>query len=136
MPIPQLGTKSYKVKRSGTGLGLFATERIKRGTWIIEYVGKVLRGREVTACPSNRYLFETCRTRMIDGSTRKNTARYINHACKPNSQAEIFGGRVFIKAIHPIETGDEITYDYGKEYFDEFLKKPGCLCASCKLKKK
>jgi hypothetical protein len=134
MPIPKLGNSSYKVKRSSAGLGLFASAPIKRGTWIVEYVGKVLRGKEVTAHKGNKYLFETSRTRMIDGSLRSNVARYINHSCKPNCEAEIFGGRVFIKAIRRIEEGNELTYDYGKEYTNEFIKPYGCRCASCKTK--
>ncbi len=131
MPIPVLGNVSYQVKRSSAGLGLFAREPIKRGTWVIEYVGKILRGREVTAHKGNKYLFETSKTRMIDGSARSNTARYINHSCRPNCEAEIFGGRVFIKSIKRIEAGEELTYDYGKEYTDEYIKPYGCRCAFC-----
>ncbi len=135
MPIPKIGTTSYKVKRSSAGLGLFATEPIKRGTWIIEYVGKILHGKEVTEHPGNKYLFETSKTRMIDGSARSNTARYINHSCKPNCEPEIFAGRVFIKATKRIEAGEELTYDYGKEYTDEFITPYGCRCTPCKTKK-
>lgn len=125
----------YKVKRSSAGLGLFAVEPIKRGTWVIEYVGKVLRGKEITAHKANKYLFETNKARMIDGSARSNTARYINHSCKPNCEPEIFHGRVFIKAIKRIEVGDELTYDYGKEYTNEYIKPYGCQCVPCKDKK-
>ena len=132
MAIPILGEVSYRVKRSSAGLGLFATGPIKRGTWIIEYVGKVLRGKEVTAHKGNKYLFETSDTRMIDGAMRSNIARYINHSCKPNCEAHIFGGRVFIKAIRRIEVGGELAYDYGKEYIDEFIRPHGCRCAPCR----
>lgn len=131
MPIPKLGNVSYKIKRSATGLGLFADEPVKRGTWVIEYVGKVVRGKEVDA-RAGKYLFETSRYRMIDGRARSNTARYINHSCKPNCEAEIFGGRVFIKAIKRIEAGDEFTYDYGKEHVNEYIKPHGCRCVPCR----
>ena len=131
MPIPKLVTSSYHVKRSSAGLGLFATEPIKRGTYIIEYVGRILRGKEMDPV-NNKYLFETSRVRMIDGSARSNTARYINHACKPNCEPDIIGGRVFIKTIRRIEPGDELTYDYGEEYFNLYIKPYGCRCASCK----
>lgn len=134
MPIPQIATKGYAVKRSKAGLGLFAMRPIKRGTYIIEYVGRVLRGKEMDPV-NNKYLFETSRVRMIDGSARSNTARYINHACKPNAEPVIFGGRVFIKATHRIESGEEITYDYGKEYFDTYIKPYGCRCKTCLAKK-
>lgn len=137
MPIPKIGDVKYKVKKSSAGLGIFAVEPIKRGTWIIEYVGKVVTGKkEVEEYPANRYIFETSKTRMIDGSARSNTARYINHSCKPNCEVEVVAGRVFIKAIKRIEAGDEITYDYGKEYTDEYIKPYGCRCAPCVGKKK
>ncbi len=138
MPIPKLGEVKYKVKRSSAGLGLFAEEPVKKGAWIIEYVGKIINGKkEVAEYPvNNLYLFETSTTRMIDGRERSNTARYINHSCKPNCEAEIFAGRVFIKAIKKIEAGEEFTYDYGKEYIDEHIKPYGCLCAPCAIKSK
>lgn len=136
MPIPKIGEVKYKVKKSSAGLGLFAMEPIKRGTWIIEYVGKILRGKDVLAYPANtnKYLFETSKARMIDGSARSNTARYINHSCKPNCEVNIFAGRVFVKAIKRIEAGEELTYDYGSEYTDEYIKPHGCRCAPCKGK--
>lgn len=135
MPIPKLAEVKYKVKRSSAGLGLFAEEPIKRGTWIIEYVGKVVTGKkEVENYPENKYLFETSKTRLIDGSTRANTARYINHSCKPNCEVEIVSGRVFVKSIKRIERGEELNYDYGEEYVNEYIKPYGCRCASCKSK--
>lgn len=136
MPIPKIGDVKYKVKKSNAGLGIFAVEPIKRGTWIIEYVGKVINGRKaVEDYKENKYLFETSAVRMIDGSARSNTARYINHSCKkPNCEVDIIGGRVFIKAIKRIEAGEELNYDYGKEYFDEYIKDMPCRCASCRSK--
>lgn len=136
MPIPKIGNVKYRVGKSKAGLGLFAEEPIKRGTWVIEYVGKIVNGRkEVEEYPENKYLFETSAVRLIDGSARSNTARYINHSCKPNCEVDIIGGRVFIKAIKRIETGEELNYDYGKEYFDEYIGPYGCRCFACKGKK-
>lgn len=135
MAIPKIGEVKYKVKRSSAGLGLFASEPIKKGTWIIEYVGKIITGKkEVEEYPANKYLFDVSKTRMIDGSARSNTARYINHSHKPNCEVEIFSGRVFIQAKKNIAAGEEFTYDYGKEYVDEYIKPHGCRCAPCKEK--
>lgn len=133
MPIPKLGNVKYKVKRSSAGLGLFAVEPIKRGTWIIEYTGTVVRGKAVNEV-GGKYLFETSRYRMIDGKAHSNTARYINHSCKPNCEPEIFHGRVFIRATKRIEAGEELSYDYGKEYTNEYIKPYGCRCVPCKSK--
>lgn len=135
MAIPKLGEVKYKVKKSSAGLGLFADEDIKKGTWVIEYVGSIVSGKkEVENYKENKYLFETSKTRMIDGSTRSNTARYINHSCKPNCEVEIIGGRVFVRTLKKIAKGEEFNYDYGKEYTDEYIKPYGCRCAPCKSK--
>ncbi len=132
MPIPKIGEVKYNVKKSSAGLGLFADEPIKKGTWIIEYVGKLVQGRkEVAEYSANRYLFETSAVRMIDGSARSNTARYVNHSCKPNCEMEIISGRIFLKSIKRIEAGEELTYNYGKEYFDEYIKNMPCCCTKC-----
>ena len=129
-------TSSLKldVKKSFAGLGLFAGEPIKKGTKIIEYVGE-----KVTADEANRrggkYLFEINSKWTIDGTTRKNTARYVNHSCDPNCEADVRNGKIFILAKKNITTGEELTYDYGEEYFDEHIKPFGCRCVKCSAKK-
>jgi hypothetical protein len=120
-------------KRSSAGLGLFAGEDINKGDFIIEYVGEVLT-RKAADDRGGKYLFETSSNRVIDGKDRSNKARYINHACKPNAEVEIERGHINIYAIKNIKKGDEINYDYGKEYTDEYCKP--CLCATCVVKNK
>lgn len=50
---------------------------------------------------------------MIDGKVDGNSARWINHSCAPNCEAEEVEGRVFIHALRDIEAGEELFYDYG-----------------------
>lgn len=123
--------KKVKVKRSSAGLGLFADEDIKKGEFVIEYTG-VMLSREAADKKGGKYLFEVSSRRVIDGSGRDNLARYINHSCKPNCEADVRRGRIFIFAKRNIKKGEELAYDYGKEYFDEFIKPKGCRCASCR----
>jgi hypothetical protein len=40
-----------------------------------------------------------------------------------------------IFSVKKIGVGDEITYDYGKDYFDYYIKPYGCKCASCVAKR-
>ncbi|MEZ0169383.1 SET domain-containing protein [Microvirga sp. TS319] len=123
--------KPFRVGRSLTGLGLFATLEIQKGTFIIEYVGPRLSNDEVSRRRNTRYLFEVNSRWTIDGSPRWNIARYINHSCRPNAEAVVSRGRIRIKAIKRIKPGDEITYNYGKSYFDTFIKPIGCKCGAC-----
>jgi SET domain-containing protein len=121
----------YRVGRSATGLGLFATDVIAKGTFIIEYVGPRITTEEVQRRRNTRYLFEVNSRWTIDGSPRWNTARYINHSCRPNAEAKVSRGRIRIQATRRIKPGEEITYNYGKSYFETFIKPIGCKCLSC-----
>src|ERR1700753_1375721 len=121
--------KPYRVGRSRTGLGLFATKPIKKGSKIIRYFGPILDSKKKKDdAIGNKYLFELNDRWTIDGSVRKNIARYINHACRPNAESDVKPRKrkVFIRAIKNIEPGDEINYDYGTDYFKAYLKRIGC----------
>lgn len=131
--------KPYRVGRSRTGLGLFATKPIKKGTKIIRYFGPLLDSRKKKDDEiENKYLFELNNRWTIDGSVRANIARYINHACKPNAESDVRPRKrkVFIRAIKNIEPGEEISYDYGTDYFKAYLKPIGCKCDACEKKRK
>ena len=131
--------KPYRVGRSRTGLGLFATKPIKKGAKIVRYFGPLLDSRkEKDDAIENKYLFELNNRWTIDGSVRKNIARYINHACRPNAESDVKPRKrkVIIRAIKNIEPGDEINYDYGTDYFKEYIKPIGCKCVACEKKRK
>src|SRR6185503_6392367 len=132
--MPQSKTP-YVVKRTATGLGLFATKLIRKGKRIIEYTGPRISNEEIET-RNGRYFFGVNKKWSIDGSPRSNIARYINHSCKPNAEAIISGTRIWIWSRKRIKPGDEITYDYGKEYFDGVIKPIGCKCEKCGLKRK
>ena len=126
---------NLKVRRSSAGLGLFAAEDIPKEQLIIEYTGDRIDEDEANR-RGGRYLFQVTPDLVIDGKGRENTARYINHSCKPNAEAEHDeeDDRIYIRACKNIKTGDEITYDYGKEYMKDIIGPEGCKCATC-LKK-
>lgn len=129
------GEYKVKVKRSSAGLGLFADQNIPKGKFIIEYFGRELSpGEEYTS--KSKYLFEVTSKKTIDGTIRANTARYINHSCRPNCEVEIKKGRVLVSSKKDIQVGEELTYDYGKEYWKEHIKPLGCRCVKCVSKVK
>lgn len=125
---------AVKARRSSAGLGLFAQEPIRKGTMVIEYTGELITNDEADR-RGGKYLFNVGSKWTVDGKGRENTARYINHSCRPNCEARTKGTRIFIYAIRNIRPGEELCYDYGKEYFDEFIKPHGCKCGHCRAKK-
>ncbi len=124
------GNFTLLVQRSRAGLGLYAGEPIPKGACIIEYVGRVI-SKEEEYTSRSKYLFEVTSHMTLDGKPKWNKAGYINHSCKPNADPKIYKRRVFIMAIKNIAAGDEILYDYGKEYWDDHIKPYGCRCVSC-----
>jgi SET domain-containing protein len=125
-------TPTVIIKRSSAGLGLFAVKEFKRGDFIIEYTGEHITHDEADK-RGGRYLFILSKKIVIDGRGRENTARYINHSCKPNAEAETDedAGKIRISARRRILPGEEITYDYGKEYWNEYIKTHACRCKAC-----
>jgi uncharacterized protein len=132
MPKPRTDGYPFRIGRARTGMGLFATEVIPKHVRIFEYTGKIITNAEADAIPGKpRYLYNLSRTHTLDGSPRSNIGRYANHSCKPNSIIYVYGQRIYVKSLRVIQPGEEITYDYGKEYFDAFIGKENCLCPKC-----
>ena len=132
-----MSSRAYRVGRSLTGLGLFATKPIKRGAYIAAY-----RGRRISTAESDlreargaKYMFALNKRWVIDGSPRWNVARYINHSCRPNAKPVGRNGGIVIVALRQIAPDEEITYDYGPEYREAFLDNAGCRCAACRENK-
>lgn len=126
----KIGEFALRVGKSTTGKGLFAEEVIPKGVRVIEYIGEeVSEAKQYTI--KSKYLFETGKNKMINGNIPTNTAKYINHSCKPNCEAGLVKGRVYISSLRKIKPGEELTYNYGEEYFDEHIKPKGCLCTGC-----
>lgn len=129
--------RPFRIGRSFTGFGLFATRPIKKKTRIAEYKGPILGHAEALRAEArgNRYLFEISKHRTIDGTPRYNVARYANHSCNPNAEPVIWRGRVFIKSLRTIKPGEEITYDYGTDYLKNVIGRSNCRCARCRRRR-
>jgi SET domain-containing protein len=130
-----MSARSFRIGRSATGLGLFATKPIKRLAYIAAYRGPRISNDEAECREARgaRFLFALNNTWTIDGSPRWNLARYINHSCRPNARPVGRNGGIVIVALRRIEPGEEITYDYGREYHDYFFK-GRCRCLPCRQK--
>ena len=131
--------KPYIIKKSTIhGNGVFAARDIKEGERIIEYLGE-----KITKEESNRrgleqeekskktgegavYIFELDDEYDIDGNFDYNDARFINHACETNCEAENIDGHIWIVATCDIKKGEEILYNYGYA-LEHFFEHP-CRC--------
>lgn len=131
-----MSKKDFRVFKSSAGFGLKTLRDWDKGDLIIEYTGKKISHAEADKKP-NRYQFDLDKKWTIDGSGRSNLARYINHSCRPNCEAVHYTdtNEIGIEAKRAIKAGEELTYDYGKVYFDEYIKPIGCRCEKCVTKK-
>jgi uncharacterized protein len=115
-----LETPRIEVRESPLhGLGVFAAQRIRRGSRIIEYLGERVSHTEADrryehkdADDAHTFLFIVDTRTVIDAGVGGNEARFVNHACEPNCESVIEDRRVFIEAVRTIEPGEELTYDY------------------------
>ena len=127
--------KLYKQKSSNIdNRGLFASKNIKKGTKIIYYTGKIITKKQTENNPKFDndkaiYLFNLNNRYDLDGDFVYNTARLINHSCDPNCEVEGKGLKLWISSIKDINKNEELTYDYGFS-FDENYKDFPCKCGS------
>ena len=93
--------RPFRIGRAKTGLGLFATKLIRRGSFIVRYTGRMLPNKIADELDT-KYLFEVNARWTVDGSSRKNVARYVNHSCRPNAEADVKKRKILISAIKTI----------------------------------
>ncbi len=122
----------FAIKNSfpGVGEGLFAVYMVPKGDFVLEYTGKRIPSGTAEEVTKSRYLFLVDDEWTIDGQVPENTAGFINHACEPNCIAELDDGRIMIYAARDIFSGEELTLDYGSEYFDKYIRPIGCKCTA------
>jgi len=124
-------SRRIQVRRSGVhGKGVFAVAPIAAGRRVIEYRGEVITWREALrrhphdpAQPDHTFYFHIDDKHVIDANVGGNAARWINHACTPNCEADEVGGRVFINTLRDIAPGEELFYDYGLVIDERYTKK-------------
>ncbi len=134
--------RRIQVRKSGIhGKGVFALQPIKAGEVVIEYKGEIITWPEALrrhphdpSDPNHTFYFHIDDDRVIDGKVKGNAARWINHACEPNCEADEIDGRVFVKALRRIKPGEELFYDYGliidERYTPKLKKQFACHCGA------
>ena len=130
--------KLYKIKKSNIdNRGLYAATNIKKNTKIIEYKGKIITVKETETNPKFDndkaiYLFNLNKKYDLDGDFKYNTARLINHSCNPNCEVDGKGLKLWISSIKDIKKGEELSYDYGFSYDNDYKQFPfKCKSINC-----
>lgn len=123
----------FRIGRSKTGFGLFATKPFRKREYIVAYRGRRIPNDVADALEArgSRYMFEINSRWTIDGTSRANKARYVNHSCRPNAEAVGRGRGIVYIARKRIKPDEEITVDYGRNYFDAYIGKSKCRCEKC-----
>ncbi len=112
------------------GKGVFALQDLAEGETLIEYVGEIISWDEAQdrhphdpSQPNHTFYFHLDDGHVIDGKHLGNSAKWINHSCTPNCDADEENDRIFIKAIRNIQAGEELNYDYGLIIDEPYTKK-------------
>ncbi|KAJ1723990.1 Histone-lysine N-methyltransferase setd1b [Coemansia erecta] len=138
----QLESRTKRLRFSKSAIhdwGLFASEPIYQGEFVIEYIGERIRSQLADLREEqyeregigSSYLFRVDDEIVIDATKCGNVARFVNHSCEPNCIAKTIVAdgtkRIVIYASHDIQVGEEVTYDY--KFPPEDVKIP-CLCGA------
>lgn len=119
------------VARSGIeGTGGFARRFIPAGTRVIEYTGDRIDKQESTRrCEAgNAFIFNLTEDCDLDGNVPSNPARFLNHSCAPNCDAEQIDDRIWIVTTRDVQAGEELTFNYGYD-LEDYRSHP-CLCGT------
>jgi SET domain-containing protein len=117
-------------KSSIHGTGAFAAREIPRQTRIIEYTGeRISKSESLRRCEANNeFIFTLTETEDLDGSVDWNLARFINHSCEPNCDAEEIEEQIWIVANRDIRPGEELSFNYGFD-LEDYQDHP-CQCGT------
>ncbi|MBB5202966.1 hypothetical protein HNQ51_000259 [Inhella inkyongensis] len=138
--------RRIQVRRSGVhGRGVYALGPFAAGERIIEYRGERISDEEAAARhpadpaePNHTFYFSLEGGGVIDARFQGNSARWINHSCAPNCEADEIKGRVYIHALRDIEAGEELFYDYHltveERYTAKLKREYQCLCGAAQCR--
>lgn len=132
------GVEKFMTKQKGWGVQTKLP--IKKGTYILEYVGEVVTEREfkermATLYESDihHYCLHLDGGLVIDGHRMGSDCRFVNHSCAPNCEMQKWSvnglSRMALFAMRDIQPSEELTYDYNFSLFNPAEGQP-CKCES------
>jgi hypothetical protein len=127
MTINNLTVKDSSVH----GMGLFSTIDHKEGQIITIINGEIINADECVKREDegNVYIFYKDEDEYIDASNHSQL-RYLNHSCNYNCDIdEDDNGNLILFAATDIDSGEELTIDYGYDEIYDY-----CSCSECENK--
>lgn len=127
-------------RTEGRGWGLKTLTDLKKGQFVIEYVGEMIDEEEYQkrlkkmheANDENYYFLTIDRDRMLDAGPKGNVARFMNHSCQPNCETQKWtvngDTRVGLFSLCDIPADTELVFNYNLESIGTD-KKP-CMCGA------
>ena len=76
----------------------------------------------------NFFVFTVTEEFDIDGAVDWNPARFINHSCAPNCEAQEEDEQIWIIALRDIRAGEELSFNYGYDLQD--YEEHPCRCGA------
>nr|XP_023029170.1 uncharacterized protein LOC111517303 [Leptinotarsa decemlineata]XP_023029171.1 uncharacterized protein LOC111517303 [Leptinotarsa decemlineata]XP_023029172.1 uncharacterized protein LOC111517303 [Leptinotarsa decemlineata] len=131
----------YKTQSRGWGLKSLAP--IKKGQFVVEYVGEIIDDEEYQRRiqkmheqkEENYYFLTIDKDRMIDAGPKGNVARFMNHCCQPNCETQKWtvngDTRVGLFATVDIPAETELTFNYNLECIGKEKKICRCGAPNC-----
>lgn len=131
-------------KTQKKGWGLRTTTELPANSFIMEYVGEVIRSKEFrsrvkkyTKQKIKHHYFMALRSdEIIDATCKGNLTRFINHSCEPNCETQkwtVNGQlRIGFFTIKDLQPGDEVTFDYQFQRYGRKAQKCYCEAPSCR----
>lgn len=116
------------------GQGVFAAEPIPARRKIGEMRGELISVAEARRRVKGRariHMVEVSERSAIDATNSDGPLRFVNHSCAPNAVLRIRQGRAEFYAIRDIDSGEELTADYGESHHEGRLR-CGCGAPNCK----
>ncbi len=115
------------------GTGGYARQTIAAGTRVIEYLGeRISKAESLVLCEAdNVYIFDIDDEFDLNGNVAWNPARFLNHGCAPNCEAEQDEARIWILALRDIPVGEELTFNYGYGLEDHLDHPCRCGASAC-----
>lgn len=111
------------------GCGLRALTDLKRGTFIMEYIGEVLSKKDFEARVKKYsetkvkhfYFMGLGPNEVLDASQKGCLSRFINHSCDANCETQkwIVNGytRIGLFTTRAVKQGEELSFDYKFERY-------------------